>query len=415
MKNRLIITMGFLGFSSGLPYMLIFSTLATWLAFIKVDIGTVGFFAWISLTYSLKFLLAPFVDKFSIPILGRLGKRKGWILFTQILIIIFLVLISLTNPKLNLLVFAIFAFCIALFGAIQDIAIDAFRIESANLKDQGNLAASYQFGYRVAILVSTTGALLLAARTDWTTTYQFMGALMLFGVLGLVLSKEKNQLFFERQTLLDSFWLPLKDFYSRFGLYIASFLLLIIATYRLTDLITGQITNPFYVQKGYSLDEIALVVKTVAIAASIFGFFVGGFLIKRMKITSCLLIGGFLVFVTNIFFAYIAASQNSLINLSIVVGMDSMAAGIVGTVNITFLTSLVSKKFVAFQYALLTSFMALPGKLLAGFSGLIVMSLKNIFGLDYGWMFFYLITSLFTIPSIIFLLIFIRKYESKYF
>ena len=134
-----------------------------------------------------------------------------------------------------------------------------------------------------------------------------------------------------------------------------------------------------------------------------------------MKITSCLLIGGFLVFVTNIFFAYIAASQNSLINLSIVVGMDSMAAGIVGTVNIAFLTSLVSKKFVAFQYALLSSFMALPGKLLAGFSGLIVMNLKNIFGLDYGWMFFYLITSLFSIPSIIFLLIFIRKYESKYF
>ena len=306
MKNRLIMTMGFLGFSSGLPYMLIFSTLATWLAFIKVDIATVGFFAWVSLTYSLKFLLAPFVDKFSIPMLGRFGKRKGWILFAQILIIAFLILISATNPKLNLMAFAIFAFCIALFGAIQDIAIDAFRIESANLKEQGNLAASYQFGYRVAILVSTTGALLLAARTDWATTYQFMGALMLFGIFGLVLSKEKNQLFVERQTLLASFWLPLKDFYSRFGLYIASFLLLIIATYRLTDLITGQITNPFYVQKGYSLDEIALVVKTVAIAASIFGFFVGGLLIKKIKITSCLLIGGFLVFVTNIFFAYIA-------------------------------------------------------------------------------------------------------------
>jgi len=242
-----------------------------------------------------------------------------------------------------------------------------------------------------------------------------MGALMLFGVFGLALSEEKNQLFVERQTLLASFWLPLKDFYSRFGLYIASFLLLIIATYRLTDLITGQITNPFYVQKGYSLDEIALVVKTVAIVASIFGFFVGGFLIKKIKITSCLLIGGFFVFVTNILFAYIAASQNSLINLSIVVGMDSMAAGIVGTINITFLTSLVSKKFVAFQYALLTSFMALPGKLLAGFSGVIVMSLKNTFGLDYGWMFFYLITSLFTVPSMIFLIIFMRKYESKYF
>ena len=412
MKRYLkIISLGFLGFSSGLPYMLIFSTLATWLAVIKVDIQTIGFFAWIALTYSLKFFWAPLVDNFSIPLLGHFGKRKGWILLMQLLIMVFLLLLSVTDPKVDLRLFAIFAFFIAFFGSIQDIAIDAFRIESTTIENQGNLAASYQFGYRIAILISTTGALLIASRFGWNLAYQFMAVLMMLGIFGLALTQEVQNISLRKLTLIDSFWLPLKDFFSRFGLYAASILLSIIATYRLTDILTGQISNPFYVQMGYSLDDIALVVKTVAIAASICGFFIGGALIKAYKITTCLFIGGCLVFITNILFAYIAVNSHSLLNLSLVVGMDSLAAGIVGTVNITFLTSLVSKQFPAFQYALFTSFMMLPGKILAGFSGSLVFTLKNLYGLEYGWMIFYLATSLFTIPSILLLVIYARKYE----
>ena len=169
--------------------MLIFSTLATWLAVIEVDIQTIGFFAWIALTYSLKFLWAPLVDNFSIPLLGYFGKRKGWILLMQLLIMIFLLLLSVTDPKVDLRLFAIFAFFIAFFGSIQDIAIDAFRIESTSIENQGNLAASYQFGYRIAILISTTGALLIASRLGWNLAYQFMAILMIFGIFGLALTR----------------------------------------------------------------------------------------------------------------------------------------------------------------------------------------------------------------------------------
>ena len=156
-------TIGSLGFSSGLPYILIFSTLGVWLADIGIDLSLIGFFAWIVLTYSLKFLWAPLVDNFSVPFLNRLGYRKSWILLSQISIAICLLLLSIVNPLDSLQVFALIAFLVAFSGSIQDIAIDAFRIELADLNQQGNLAASYQFGYRMAILISSSFALIFAS------------------------------------------------------------------------------------------------------------------------------------------------------------------------------------------------------------------------------------------------------------
>ena len=380
--------------------MLVFVTLGTWLAVIDIDLATIGFFAWIVLTYSLKFLWSPLVDNFSIPFFNKFGKRKSWIILMQILIIIFLFLISITDPSTNLSLFAKFAFFVAFFGSIQDIAIDAFRIEMSEIDEQGNLAASYQLGYRIAILLATSGALILASRTNWSFVYQLMSLFMLFGFVGLYLTPENKNASLRQLSFSDSIVVPLKDFFNRFGLYAALLLLSIISTYRLTDIMTGQIINPFYIQMGYSLEEIGFVVKTVALAASIFGFFVGGKLIKSAGVKNSLIIGAFLVMITNLFFAYIAISEKSLALLSLVVALDSMAAGIVGTVNITFLTSLVSKQYTAVQYALFTSFMMLPGKILAGFSGLIIIKLGIVFGDDYGWMSFFIITSALTIPSI---------------
>ena len=151
--------------------MLVFVTLGTWLAVLDLDIATIGFFAWIVLTYSLKFLWSPLVDNFSVPFFKSYGNRKSWIICMQILIIFFLLLISITNPLENIRLFALFAFFIAFFGSIQDIAIDAFRIELANIDEQGNLAASYQFGYRIAIIVATSGGLILASSTSWSFVY----------------------------------------------------------------------------------------------------------------------------------------------------------------------------------------------------------------------------------------------------
>ena len=208
MKQKLL-GMMLLGFASGLPYMLVFSTLSAWLRDIGISLTDIGFFAWLVLTYSLKFLWAPLVDRYSIPFFGHLGKRKGWILFCQIMIIAALFGMSTIDPISNLKILAIFAFLAAFFGSIQDIAIDAMRIEMADAKEQGNLAASYQFGYRVAILVATSAALIFADQLNWSFVYQLMSLLMFIGMLGALISyePENNQIAIVRmdEALIQSF------------------------------------------------------------------------------------------------------------------------------------------------------------------------------------------------------------------
>ena len=402
-------TIGSLGFSSGLPYILIFSTLGVWLADIGIDLSLIGFFAWIVLTYSLKFLWAPLVDNFSVPFLNRLGYRKSWILLSQISIAICLLLLSIVNPLDSLQVFALVAFLIAFSGSIQDIAIDAFRIELADLQQQGNLAASYQFGYRMAILISSSFALIFASDYGWTLTYQVMSLLMLIGIIGVLICPEEVNANLKRLTIQNSIVEPLKDFVKRFGLYFASFLLMIVATYRLTDIVMGPMASPFYIEKGYSLKEIGYIVKVVAVIASIVGFFLGGLLVQRLGVKVTLIIGAFLVLITNLSFSSVAVLEKDLYLLGWVVGADSLAAGVVGTANITFLTSLVSKKYTAVQYALLTSFMMLPGKLFSGFSGMLANFFKSEFGADNGWMAFFIFTSFLTLPSLLLLFYYIKR------
>ena len=402
-------TIGSLGFSSGLPYILIFSTLGVWLADIGIDLSLIGFFAWIVLTYSLKFLWAPLVDNFSVPFLNRLGYRKSWILLSQISIAICLLLLSIVNPLESLQVFALIAFLVAFSGSVQDIAIDAFRIELADLNQQGNLAASYQFGYRMAILISSSFALIFASDYGWTLTYQVMSLLMLIGIIGVLICPEEINVNLKRVTLQNSIVEPLKDFVTRFGLYFASFLLMIIATYRLTDIVMGPMASPFYLENGYTLKEIGYIVKVVAVIASIVGFFLGGLLVKRLGVKVTLIIGALLVLMTNLSFSLIAILEKDLYLLGWVVGADSLAAGVVGTANITFLTSLVSKKYTAVQYALLTSFMMLPGKLFSGFSGMLVNFFKYEFGEENGWMAFFIFTSFLTLPSLLLLFYYIKR------
>ena len=403
------LTIASLGFSSGLPYILIFSTLGVWLADIGIDLTLIGFFAWIVLTYSLKFLWAPLVDNFSIPILNSFGNRKSWILLSQSLIVICLILLSLTNPLDSLNLFAFIAFLVAFSGSIQDIAIDAFRIEVAELNQQGNLAASYQLGYRAAILISSSFALIFASEYGWSLTYQLMAILMFVGVMGVLICPEQTNPVLKKLTLSNSILEPIKDFMSRFGIYLASFLLLIVCTYRLTDIVMGPMASPFYLDKGYTLKEIGYVVKVVAVIASIVGFFLGGILVKKKGVKFTLIIGALLVLITNLSFSVVALYEKDLALLGLIVGADSLAAGVVGTANITFLTSLVSKQYTAVQYALLTSFMMLPGKIFSGFSGVLASFFKAEYGSEYGWTAFFIFTSLLTIPCLFLLLYYARE------
>ena len=396
------------GFASGLPYVLIFITLTAWLRDAGVDLSLIGFISWIMLTYSLKFLWAPFVDRSPTKTFKRFGHRRSWIITMQVLIIISLIALSFINPLIDLVIFAIFAFAVALAGSIQDIAIDAYRIESAKLEDQGNLAAGYQFGYRIAILVGSSFALIFADNFSWSSAYQLMAFIMAINLVVSIYISEENpnpdliKLNY-RESLID----PIKDFFMRFGIKMASILLLIVSTYRLTDIVMGPMANPFYIDMGYTLSEIGYVVKVVALIATIVGVFLGGILIKKIGLYKSLLIGAFLVMFTNLFFSYSAVSEKNVSLLASIVAFDSLAAGIVGTVNITFLTSLVSSKYTGFQYALLTSLMAFLGKIFGGFSGVFVENFQNLYGFSYGWMSFYIFTSCLAIPAMI--LIYLNK------
>ena len=421
------LTMTGLGFTSGLPYMLIFSTLSIWLRDVGIDLTIIGFFAWISLTYSLKFLWSPLVDRYSIPILNYFGSRKSWIILMQALIMIFLIFLSYADPtfsikneplfivaddidsfilyqvngELDVAYLALFAILIALAGSFQDIAIDAFRIELASIEEQGNLAAYYQFGYRAAILTATSFALIYAENYSWGSAYFLMSILMLLGALPLFMTPENKNNVNKSISFLKSFYEATKDFIKRFNLFAASILLLIVATYRLTDIVMGPMANPFYLDLGFSLTEIGSIVKIVALVASIIGLFAGGLLIKKVGTYKSLLFGAFAVMLSNTLFAVVAILEPNLNLLSIIVFTDSFSAGVVGTVNIAFLTSLVSKQFTATQYALLTSFMMLPGKILSGFSGVLASYFQSNLGTELGWMIFFIFTSLLALPAII--------------
>jgi PAT family beta-lactamase induction signal transducer AmpG len=411
--SRKLIGILLLGFASGLPYMLVFSTLTAWLRDVGISLTEIGFFAWLVLTYSLKFLWAPFVDRYSIPGFKVFGKRRGWILFSQSLIFLSLFGMSLIDPLNNIQLLALLAFFVAFFGSIQDVAIDALRIEIGEAKEQGNLAASYQLGYRVAILIATSAALIFADIYSWSYVYQSMSLFILVGSAGALICHEPNNheiaiLRFDK-ALIEAF----KEFFHRFGLWSAAILLLIISTYRLTDIVMGPMAMPFYLDLGFSKTEIGALVKTIALFGSVIGFFIGGLLIKRISLFSALLFGGFCVLITNLFFAYVASTQANISLLSLIVGFDSFAAGLVGTINIAFLTSLVSKKFTAVQYAMLTSFMMLPGKFLSGFSGVLADYYVTASSLESGWSYFFYTTSAMSIPALLLILIYKKKYADN--
>jgi PAT family beta-lactamase induction signal transducer AmpG len=256
-------------------------------------------------------------------------------------------------------------------------------------------------------------ALIFADLYSWAYVYQFMGFAMLIGSAGALICYEPDNreiaiLRFD-EALLGAF----KDFFNRFGLWSAALLLLIISTYRLTDIVMGPMAMPFYLDLGFSKTEIGALVKTIALFGSVIGFFVGGLLIKRISLFNALLLGGLCVLFTNLFFAYVASAQANISLLSLIVGLDSFAAGLVGTVNIAFLTSLVSKKFTAVQYAMLTSFMMLPGKFFSGFSGMLADYYVSTSSLEIGWAYFFYTTSAMSIPALLLILFYKTKYAAN--
>lgn len=395
-----VIAMLFLGFSAGLPLLLVFSTLTAWLADVGVHRGTVGMLAWVSLTYSLKFLWAPVVDGVRLPLLHRLlGRRRSWMLLAQLGIIAGLTLLSTTDPLESVLPVAVFALLASFSSATQDIALDAWRIEAVEIERQGAMAANYQLGYRLGMLVSGAGALFLADAYDWSLTYLAMAACMGVGVVAVLLIAEPEHP--ESVAKKTSFWQwvqlhiiqPFADIFRRYRVYAVG-ILAFVALFRISDYVMGSMALPFYLDVGYSKSEIAAVAKLYGTAATLVGVMVGGLVVSRFGLRGPLIASAILLALTNLAFAALAtAGEANLWLLAGVITGDNFSVGLSGTAFITFLSSLTSREHTATQYALLTSLMALPGKLLTGFSGFL--------SLEVGWVNFYVIVCIAGVPAIL--------------
>ncbi len=377
-----VAAMLFLGFSAGLPFLLVAGTLTLSLATAEIGMAEIGMFAWVGIAYSVKFLWAPLVDRLPLPVLtAALGRRRSWMLVSQLAVVAGLLGVAATDPTIDLGRVAWFAVLAAFGSATQDIAIDAYRIEAVELRRQGAMAAAYQAGYRVAILAAGAGALLIAEWLDWETAYQAMAALMAIGVVAVLCIDEPEVNSEATDELVPvsrvANWLamavigPFAEFFRRNGRN-ALLLLVFIGCYRITDMVLGVMANPFYYDIGFTLTQIAAVTKVFGLVVSLTGAALGGIAVARYGFNGPLVVGAIILAVTNLFFAAMALAGPKLWLLFVTIGADNLAAGFTGTIFIAYLSGLTNVAYTATQYALFSSLMTLPGKLLSGFSGQIV-------------------------------------------
>jgi PAT family beta-lactamase induction signal transducer AmpG len=405
-----------LGFSAGLPLLLVFGTLSFWLREAGIDRTTIGFLSWVGLAYGFKWVWSPLVDRLPIPLLTRkLGRRRSWLLLAQAVVMGGLVGMALTDPRQALAPVVWCALAVAFGSATQDIALDAFRIESADAQRQAALAATYQTGYRLAMIWAGAGALWIAARAEvpvavaggtlastyqhaaWQTAYLVMAASMLPGVLTVLLSSEparreippaKNAADWLRGALVE----PFADFISRYH-WQAVLILALIATYRISDVVMGIMANPFYVDMGFSKDEVAAVTKIYGVVMTLVGAFVGGAMALRMGVMPVLLLGAALSAATNLLFAWLAGQGHDVQALIFVISADNLASGIASAAFIAYLSSLTNVNYSATQYAMFSSMMLLLPKFVAGYSGVYVD--------QFGYHSFFTATALLGVPVLV--------------
>ena len=479
-QDRRAIALLLLGFSAGIPILLIFSTLSLWLLEAGVQRETVTMFSWAALGYSFKFVWSPLIDALPVPLLSRvLGKRRGWLLLAQGLIIVAIVLMSSINPQFSgsLNAMAWGAVLLGFSSATQDVVIDAYRIEAApdDSAMQSVMSSTYTAGYRLGMIVAGAGSLMLAqwlgstkahyVYSAWQQTYWAMAATMLVGVAATLWVREPagqqaqtagqgvddnlrllamfvlavlafvwafrqiNGLLPEnaaspvaallwetlrlagsllaavavgfvavraklvRAEVVRRVWVaPLADFFARYGKR-AALLLALIGLYRISDIVSGVISNVFYADMGFSKVEIASAVKTFGVAMSILGGIAGGVLAQRFRLMHMMMLGAVAAAATNLLFVWLALRGHDVPLMYTAVGLDNFAAGLAGTVFVAFLSALTNIRFTAVQYALFSSLMTLLPKTLGGYSGAIVKQI------DYTG--FFLFTAVLGVPILL--------------
>lgn len=395
-RRQLVIFL--MGYSSGLPLLLGFSTLSFWLREADVSLAAIGGLVTVGTPYSLKFLWAPVLDHVRLPVLTRLfGLRRGWLLLIQVLLMGAIVVTGQGDPATSLPFLAAAAFVMAFLSASQDIVIDAYRIEVLEEHEQGAGAAMTQAGYRIGMLVAGAGALALADVLPWSLVYGVMAASVGIGILATLIGPEpvsrrplppRRPAAFLRHAALD----PFLDFTRRRG-WIA--ILLFVLLYKYGDAVAGAMANPFYVDLGFSGTDIASVTKVLGVFATMAGVFGGGLLVARIGMLPALAVGGVLQAVTNLTFAWLATRGHDITALAIAVGTDSFASGVGSAAFVAYLSSLCNIAFTATQYALLTSLMAFGRTLLASSSGVLAEAL--------GWPMFFVATTLLAVPALVLL------------
>lgn len=399
----------FLGFAAGLPLLLVLGTLSFRLREAGIDRTTIGYLSWVGLAYGFKWVWAPLVDRLPIPLLTRwLGRRRSWLLVAQATVVLGLIGMAMSDPRQTLDAVVWFALLVAFGSATQDIALDAFRIESADVQRQGALAASYQTGYRLAMIWAGAGVLWIAARSEvanaaayqhvaWQTAYLVMAGSMAVGVLTVLLSPEpaRRELPPARsfgQWLESALVEPFADFIRRYR-WQAALVLALIAVYRISDVVMGIMANPFYVDMGYTKDEVAAVSKIFGVIMTLVGAFVGGTIALRIGVMRTLMLGAVLSAASNLLFAWLGALGHNLQALIVVVSADNLSSGIASAAFVAYLSGLTNVQYSATQYALFSSLMLLLPKWLAGFSGVFVDA--------YGYSAFFISTAVLGVPVLL--------------
>jgi PAT family beta-lactamase induction signal transducer AmpG len=404
-RDRRMFTILLLGFSSGLPLALTIGVMSAWLKDAGLSKTAIGFFAFVGLPYNLKFAWAPFLDGMRVPWLAaRLGPRRSWALTVQIVLALAIAAFALIDPHNHPYLVALVALAVAFLSASQDIVVDAYRVEILEERTQGAGAAVVQLGYRIGMLASGAGALVIANAMGWSTAFLVMAGLIAVGMLAILISPEpaaSPRAVAEGRDLRKPIqaWMqhyvvgPFANFMTR--PYWQAILLFVIL-YKLSDAMIGRMTNPFYIELGFSLDEIAAVTKVFGLISTLGGAMAGGLVVARIGVVRGLLICGILQMLSNLAFAGLAAIGRDIGVLIVAIGVENFAEGMGSAALVAYLSALCVQGFTATQYALLSSLAALPRSTLGALSGWLADRLD--------WVTFFLVVPIFALPGLLLLL-----------
>lgn len=390
-----------LGFSSGLPLALTGATLTFWLAEAGIEIGVIGFFAWVGLAYGWKFLWAPVVDRLPLPLLTRLlGRRRAWLVLSQALLIAAIVALGASDPHDSLWVVALWAVLVAFLSATQDIVIDAYRVDILDERQQGAGAAAVTLGYRLAMFASGAGALVVAEWYGWFWAYAAMATLLPLGTLAVLLIGEPagsaaavaatrtDAAGWARQAVVE----PFGDFFRRNGASTAVLILVFILLYKLGDALLAAMMSPFYVDLGFAKTEVAAIVKTWGLAATLAGALLGGAVVRAQGLVRALWICGIAQMLSNlVYLAQVAAGHDNVM-LAVTVTVENLTGGMGTAAFVAYLSALCNLSYTATQYALLSSLMAQGRTFFAGFAGQMVAAV--------GWAPFFVLTTIAAVPGL---------------